>query len=262
AAPGGAGPGGAGPDGAGPGGVGPGGVGSGGVGLPGAAALGGGAAAAVAARAGRFDPASGFPVPLDRPQRRALLPALAAAAVLLLVLGGGVLMIVLPRSDADRLVWGDPRISPTPAVSAEPTATPSAPASASPSVGASTPAPPPSRSPAAPPPPPSPSASPSRPSPSVLVVKVSGTPRCNEKGWELPATAWVSGGTPEMVVLHWKTGNGDTGQVEMTWSGKNWQGTARTFGPNDRIQWWATARAADGGTGQSESQPAYIDCPR
>jgi RNA polymerase sigma factor (sigma-70 family) len=95
-----------------------------------------GAREAIVRRAGRFDPETGFPRPLDLARRRVAVAGVAAAALLLLGAGAGAAALIPPPEPAppaaevmlpDQLptlpVLTSPTPSPTPTLSPTPTAT-------------------------------------------------------------------------------------------------------------------------------------------
>ncbi|ROO58565.1 RNA polymerase sigma factor (sigma-70 family) [Micromonospora sp. Llam0] len=147
-------------------------------------------------RAGRFDPATGFPR-RGEPRRGRLLAGLAAAAVLALLIGGAV---VVPRlATVDDTARSAPAESPglaapptTPSAGSEPTATPGEPAPTMPTATAS----------AGGGPEPTGSAG-----PLPLTVQAEARVSCTGSSrYQLTVVATVTGGTVESAVLIWTSG--------------------------------------------------------
>ncbi|MFV2126411.1 sigma-70 family RNA polymerase sigma factor [Micromonospora sp. LOL_013] len=165
------------------------------------------ARARIEQRAGRFDPATGFPR-RGEPRRGRLLAGLAAAAVLALLIGGAV---VVPRLGAvDDTARSAPAGSPglaapptTPSASSAPTATPSEPAPPTPTpTGPAGGAPEPS-GPADPVPP--------------LTVQAEARVSCTGSSrYQLTVVATVTGGTVESAVLTWTSGAAGSTQPPTT----------------------------------------------
>jgi len=154
------------------------------------------ARARIEQRAGRFDPATGFPR-RGEPRRGRLMAGLAAAAVLALLIGGAV--VVVPRLGAvDDTARSAPAESPglaapptTPSASSAPTATPSEPAPTTPTATASAGGPEPT--------------GPAGPLP--LTVQAEAQVSCTGSSrYQLTVVATVTGGTVESAVLTWTSG--------------------------------------------------------
>ena len=200
----------------------------------------------IAKRAGRFD-GEGFPAPADRRTGGLALRVASVAALILLVIGTAAFFE--GRSVVGEAVWQSPAgtpppSGPSPLTSPTPDASPSTSPSASTTPSASS-SPPASLSP-----------SPGRPPPSPLTVRADGKPSCVDRGWIFNAYAYVTGGTAEKVVLHWRAGTGSESTAAMAWNGQSWQGSTGTLGTDQTIDWWITADAADGGSGESAPQQA------
>ncbi|WJK34936.1 sigma-70 family RNA polymerase sigma factor [Solwaraspora sp. WMMA2065] len=148
-------------------------------------------------RAGRFDPATGFPR-RGGPRRNRLLAGLAAAAVLALLIGGAV---VVPRlgavDDTARSVpAGSPGLAappPVPSASSAPPTTPGEPAPTTPTPTA----------PAGGAPEPS---GPAEPAPPLTVQAEARVSCTGFSRYQLTVVATVTGGTVESAVLTWTSG--------------------------------------------------------
>jgi RNA polymerase sigma factor (sigma-70 family) len=132
------------------------------------------ARAEIAGRAGRFDPATGFPRPYELRQRRRAVAGVAAVAVAALLAAGAGAMVPPVFLAAD-----EPGLPPTAAAVASPTGPPIGVLGPSPSPSPTpspTPTPSPSPSPEPPPPPPPSSPPPPPPNAAPEIVRVSRVP--------------------------------------------------------------------------------------
>lgn len=210
---------------------------------------------AIAARAGRFSHATGFPEPLDRRRRGVAWRAAAAAALVLLIIGG--LALLGPRLGVTDAVWHPP------SAASSPDADVTDPASEAPSPSVGTVSPPGEPSLAASSSPEDPgSPSPDASTATDLTVRATDRARCDEKTWALNVTAYVYGGEPDTVTLHWRIESGDERTAPMRSDGKSWQGTTETTLKKQTIEWWVSATTDDGGSGQTRRQTVTAaTCP-
>ncbi|MFV2020481.1 sigma-70 family RNA polymerase sigma factor [Micromonospora sp. LOL_023] len=153
-------------------------------------------------RAGRFDPATGFPRAVDRRRGRALAAGLAAAVALMLLLGAA---LIVPRlgevDDAARSAAAGPTAVAAPTAPAEATgpATPTGPAAASDPAGATG-----SASPGGPP-----GAAATTDPPAPLAVRAQARFACTAAGGAtLTVGAVIDGGVAQIATLTWSAGTG------------------------------------------------------
>ena len=197
--------------------------------------------AAIAQRAGRFD-RTGFPVVADRRTGGWPLRAASVAALLLLIIGTAAFFS--GRSEVGEAVWLSPAGTPSPSA-------PTQPPSASPSPSRTASTTPPARSS----PPASSRSSASKPPPPLTVTATPGQQACTSDGNTFYMNATVSGGTPNVVELHWIPDGGTEATSEMKPSGAGWSGSTGTV-TSQKITWWVTARAANGSSGKSPAATA------
>jgi RNA polymerase sigma factor (sigma-70 family) len=210
---------------------------------------------AILQRAGRFDPATGFPLPRDVRRRRRLVAA-GVAAVAVAALGAAAAGAAIPplRTAAEppralpATATSSPSASPSPVTA---TATPSPPASSSPST--EPPSPPPSTSP----PPPGRTA----PGPS-LTLDASAESEClfgGVFGYELVASATASA-LLDAAELFLRVGPGAVESYPMEVDGQAAAGRSEVqFDPRE-AQWWVEVTTEDDQRAETEPAAFTPDC--
>jgi RNA polymerase sigma factor (sigma-70 family) len=198
-------------------------------------------AEALVARAGRWDPVTGFPVPLEAQRRRTAVAGVAAVAVAaMLAFGGGFL--------AGAVGPQEPALTAPPSEPAGGSASPSAPVTA-----------PPTSTPTTPPPEPTPTASPTpSPTPTERPFAVDATAQpedCVPRTWVATVAAVANRPVEEAVVMV------TVGSVQRTYEmvvvGNT--ATAQIQHPvpeGERVVWWVEATAVDGARAETEPVPA------
>ncbi len=200
-----------------------------------------------ARRAGKFNPQTGFPYPLDQVRRRlraAWLPG--AAAMIALLVGVGTAMFMYnenPIADALPPVAPSTGTSESPAGGGALVASPSGSRSPRPSPSTATPRSP-SNSPSR-----STSPSPPPPEPPPFAVSATAEATCVGKGYfQLTVTAVASHGTPKGGTLVASAGTPRTQALKFT--GQNGAATVLRV-PTGRVTWQVVVTATDGQSAQA-----------